>query len=334
MAFRDSPVIDPADAEKTGVLLINLGTPDAPTTKAVRKYLGQFLWDPRVVEIPRPLWWLILNGIILRTRPAKSARNYQSVWTEQGSPLLVYSFQQRDGLRQALGIPVEIAMRYGNPTITSAVNALVDQGVRRILALPLYPQYSATTTASAFEALAADFSQRRWLPELRFINQYHDFAPYISACADAIRDHWQQHGQADKLVLSFHGVPKFHSERGDPYFLQCQRTSQLIAENLGLAAGNVITTFQSRFGKAEWLQPYTDKTLQSLPAQGVRSVAVFCPGFSADCLETLEEIAVENRQYFLAAGGETFHYIPALNAASAHIDALAALIERHLQGWA
>jgi len=335
MLFKDSPVIPPDRKEKTGVLLINLGTPQAPTPKSVRAYLSQFLWDRRVVEIPRPLWWLLLNGIVLRTRPAKSARNYQSVWTEQGSPLLVYSRQQRDALSSALNsqIPVEIGMRYGSPSITSAIDALVDQDVRRILVLPLYPQYSSSTTASAFEAVASDFCQRRWLPELRFVGQYHDFAPYIAACADAIREHWQQHGQTDRLVLSYHGVPRFHSDRGDPYYSQCLSTSRLIAENLGLERHIVITTFQSRFGKAEWLQPYTDKTLQNLPAEGVKSVSVFCPGFSADCLETLEEINVENRHYFLAAGGQTFHYIPALNAAASHIQALKALIERNLQGW-
>lgn len=335
MTFKGSSAFTHRQPDRTGILLVNLGTPDAPTPGALRKYLGQFLWDPRVVEIPRPLWWLILHGIILRTRPAKSAKNYRAIWTEQGSPLLVHSLQQRDKLRDFLGpdVLVEAGMRYGNPSIHSALDALCEQGARRILVLPLYPQYCGATTASTFDALAADFRTRRWLPELRFITHYHDFDPYIDACCQAIREHWQSHGRAEKLVLSYHGVPKFYLDKGDPYFCECQKTSRLIAENLGLDENQVITTFQSRFGKAEWLQPYTDKTLQGLPSQGVKSVQVFCPGFAADCLETLEEIAVENRGYFLAAGGERFDYIPALNGNDAHIDALRQLIAQHLQGW-
>jgi len=335
MGFKGLTSFSHQQEDKIGILLVNLGTPDAPTAKALRKYLGEFLWDPRVVEIPRPLWWLILHGIILRIRPAKSAKNYAEVWTDQGSPLLTHSLAQRDHLQQQLGASfvVEIGMRYGNPSIASAIDKLCERGARKVLALPLYPQYCGATTASTFDAIAKDFKGRRWLPEFRFISHYHDFTPYIQACCDAIRAHWNSHGKAEKLVLSYHGVPRFYLDKGDPYFCECQKTSRLIAENLGLNRDDYVTTFQSRFGKAEWLQPYTDKTLQNLPATGTRSVDVFCPGFSADCLETLEEIAVENKGYFLTAGGEHFHYIAALNTNEAHINALKTLITEHTQGW-
>ncbi len=335
MHYKSPDSFTHSQPDRTGVLLVNLGTPDAPTPAALRRYLAEFLWDPRVVEVPRPLWWLILHGVILRIRPRRSAAAYAGIWTERGSPLLEYSLQQRDRLRESLGeeAAIELGMRYGNPSLSSALDRLCEQGVRNLLVLPLYPQYSGATTASTFDALAADFRGRRWLPELRFITHYHDFDPYIRACCEAIRQYWHQHGEPQRLLLSYHGVPRRYLDNGDPYFCECHKTSRLIAEQLGWPPEKVITCFQSRFGREEWLRPYTDETLKSLPSQDVRDVQVFCPGFSADCLETLEEIAVENRHYFLDAGGERYGYIPALNAEEAHIDALTTLVRNHLQGW-
>lgn len=325
--------------ERVGVLITNLGTPAAPTPGALRRYLAQFLADPRVVEVPRLLWWLILHGIILRIRPRRSARAYASVWQPQGSPLLLHTVAQRDGLRELLApqwgddLLVEYAMRYGEPALADAIDRMQQQGVRRLLVLPLYPQYCAATTASTFDALAADFTRRRWLPALRFVNQYHDFEPYIEALATQIEAHWAQHGQADMLLFSYHGVPLRYLTNGDPYHCQCHATSRRLAARLGLPDSQFRTTFQSRFGREQWLTPYTDEMLKVLPAEDIKRVQVFCPGFAADCLETLEEIAVENRDYFLAAGGEQFEYIAAVNATSAHLDALAQLIERELSGW-
>lgn len=326
-------------ADRTGLLITNLGTPDAPEPAALRRYLKEFLWDPRVVEIPRLVWWFILHGIILTIRPKRSAAAYRTIWTERGSPLHYHTQDQCQALRERLtqdfgdDIRVAFAMRYGNPSIASAVQELQDQGVRKLLVLPLYPQYSGATTASTFDAIARDFRQRRWLPELRMINHYPDFDPYIDALAQHIRQHQAEHGHADKLVLSYHGVPRRYLLLGDPYFCECHKTSRLLAEKLGLNDRDYITTFQSRFGKAEWLKPYTDQTLTQLARDGVRSVQVICPGFAADCLETLEEIAVENRDYFLQAGGHSYQYIPALNASASHLDALEALVRQHLQGW-
>lgn len=324
---------------KLGVLITNLGTPEAPTTPALRRYLAEFLSDPRVVEIPRLLWWLILHGIILRIRPKRSAHAYRSVWTDQGSPLLVHTQAQCEALRQRLqqqwgdGIEVAYAMRYGSPSIHSVLTQLHQAGVRQLLVLPLYPQYSGSTSGSTFDAVAQDFLQRRWLPDLRFISHYPDFPPYIEAMASRIRQHWEQAGRADRLILSFHGVPVRYLKNGDPYHCECHKTARLLATSLGLDETEYLVTFQSRFGREPWLQPYTDETLKALPGKGVRSVQVFCPGFSADCLETLEEIGVENRGYFLNAGGERYEYISALNAIPEHIDALARLIEANLAGW-
>jgi len=323
----------------TGVLVTNLGTPDEPTPGALRRYLKEFLWDPRVVEIPRPLWWCILNGIILNIRPRRSAAAYRKIWTEQGAPLLLHTQALTAGLRERLqahagdGLMVECAMRYGNPSIASVIERMQQAGVTRLLVLPLYPQYSGATTASTFDAIAEDFRTRRWLPELRMINHYHDFPAYIEALATSVEAHWKKHGRADRLLFSYHGVPRRYLDQGDPYFCECHKTSRLLAERLGLEPDSWMTTFQSRFGREEWLRPYTDETLKALPAQGVASVQVLCPGFSADCLETLEEIGQENREYFLAAGGERYEYIPALNAQPAHLDALEKLIVQHLQGW-
>lgn len=319
---------------KTGVLLINLGTPDAPTPQALRRYLAEFLWDRRVVDLPRPLWWLILHGIILRTRPAKSAAAYQSVWSDEGSPLLVISQQQKAKLQELLEekaagrYHVVLGMRYGNPSIASAVQELRDKDVEELMVLPLYPQNSCSTTGSSFDALAAAMQQHRFVPPQCFIADYHDHPLYIRALADSVREAWQQYPQPEKLVISFHGTPRRFRDEGDLYFEQCQSTARLLAGELGLSDEQWLLSFQSRFGKEEWLKPYTDLTLQELPGLGVKSVDVICPGFSADCLETLEEIAEENRDYFLDAGGKLFNYIPALNALPGHIELLAALVDK------
>lgn len=339
MRYQDSRHFTHTETDRVGVLITNLGTPDEPTTPALRRYLREFLWDPRVVEAPRPLWWLILNGIILTTRPKRSAAAYRTVWTEKGSPLLLHTRRQAEALTQALAtaghqnLVVDFAMRYGNPSISSVVQRMMEQGVRRLLVLPLYPQYSASTTASTFDALSRDFRRRRWLPELRFITHYHDYPPFIAALVASIQEHWAEHGRADRLILSYHGVPLSYLHEGDPYFCECHKTTRLVAEALGLQPNEYLTTFQSRFGSEEWLQPYTDDTMKGLPGQGVKSVQVVCPGFSADCLETIEEIGQENRDYFLQAGGERYEYIPALNQRADHIAALAQLISQNLTGW-
>jgi len=333
MSFRhDSP-------DCLGVLLVNLGTPDSPSTRDVRRYLKEFLWDPRVVEVPRPIWWLALNLVILNTRPRRSAKAYQKVWTDEGSPLMVISQRQHAALQasldQALPGPVKVAlaMRYGNPSIKQGLAELRDAGARRVLVLPLYPQYSATTTASIFDAVSSELQGWRWLPELRFINHYHDDPAYITALADTVREHWASNGQAEKLVMSFHGIPREYFEAGDPYFCECQKTGRLLAEALALSDDQWQLTFQSRLGPKEWLRPYTDQTLEELAKGGTSSVDVLCPGFSADCLETLEEIAMENREVFLSAGGEQYRYIPCLNDRPDHIAQLTRLVERHVQGW-
>lgn len=325
--------------EKIGVLLTNLGTPDAPTPSALRRYLAEFLSDPRVVEVPRLLWWLILHGVILRIRPKRSAKAYAGVWQPEGSPLLIHTAAQAEGVRKKLqekygnNVVVGFAMRYGNPNISNVVNEMLEQGARKLLVLPLYPQYSASTSASTFDAIAKDFTKRRWLPDFRFISHYPDYPPYIEAMAEHIRAHWGRNGRSQKLILSYHGIPLKYLTKGDPYHCECHKTSRLLAEKLGLSKDDYMTTFQSRFGREEWLQPYTDETLKALPQQGVKSVDVFCPGFAADCLETVEEIDEENREYFLTAGGEAFSYIPALNASGSHIRALCELIDENLHGW-
>ena len=339
MKFKGSANFTHDQNDKIGVLIINLGTPDAPTPAALRKYLGEFLADHRVVEIPRLIWWLILNLVILRIRPKKSAEAYKSVWTDSGSPLMVHTKNQSLALQQSLqsqgmdNLVVDFAMRYGHPSIADRIESLLSQGVKKLLVLPLYPQYSATTTASTFDAISTDFAQRRWLPDFRFISHYHDHPAYIQAMASRIRSHWDSNGLPDKLVLSFHGIPKRNLLEGDPYFCECHKTRRLLVEALGVDQDFVLTTFQSRFGKQEWLKPYTDQTLQGLPALGVKSLQVFCPGFSADCLETIEEIAVENRDYFIQAGGEKYEYISALNDLPEHIEALTQVIKENLQGW-
>ena len=339
MAASPSPPYRHGEPSPVGVLLANLGTPDAPTPAALRRYLAEFLGDPRVVEIPRILWWPILHGVILRTRPAKSARKYTSVWTPDGSPLAVWTDRQAKLLQGYLGergcaVKVKPAMRYGNPSIASALDAFAVEGIRRILVLPAYPQYSGATTASTFDAVAAWAGRARWVPEFRFIQHYHDDRAHIAALAASVRTHWQREGtRGDVLLMSFHGMPERTLKLGDPYHCQCQKTARLLAEALGLAPSQWRISFQSRFGRAKWLGPATDATLRELAAAGTRRVDVVCPGFAADCLETLEEIAQEGRETFLHAGGEAFSYIPCLNDDAAGMAALAELAKRHLGGW-
>lgn len=327
------------EAVKTGILLVNLGTPDSPTSGALRRYLAEFLSDPRVVEVPRWLWWPVLHGFILRVRPRRSARAYQAIWTREGSPLLVNSSKQLQEIAAVLqdnhgdSLVCALGMRYGNPSLAQALQDLHVAGIGRLLVLPLYPQYSATTTGSTFDAVGSILQRWRRIPAVQFIDAYHNFEPYIEAMAAQIRRHFAEQGRPQKLILSFHGIPAEYADKGDPYPVQCRDTAQQLAQSLQLGESEWQLVFQSRFGPREWLQPYADITLQSLPQQGVKHVAVFCPGFAADCLETLEEMAIVNRKLFLSAGGEQFDYIPALNAEPEHIGALTALIEQRLRGW-
>jgi ferrochelatase len=326
------------EAPAVGVLLANLGTPDAPDTPALRRYLREFLWDPRVVEQPRWSWWLILNLFILPRRPKMSAELYRKVWTPEGSPLLLISRRQAAALdailKREVGTPVHVAlgMRYGNPSIRGALRELAENGCRRILVLPLYPQYAAATSGSTFDAVAAELTRWRWVPELRVIQHYHDEPGYIRALAAAVRETWAE-SMPDKLLFSFHGIPQRYFDAGDPYFCQCQKTARLVAEDLGIPREAYEVSFQSLFGKEEWIKPYTDRTIQGMAKTGIRSLDVMCPGFSADCLETLEEIDGLNREGFLHAGGQRYRYIPALNDRPDHVRFLADLVLRNLRGW-
>ena len=338
MSFRNEPAYHHGQAERTAVVLVNLGTPDEPTATALRRYLAEFLSDPRVVEIPRLVWWPILNGIILRTRPARSAAKYASVWMPEGSPLGVWTQRQAQALDAALkkaghDILVRHAMRYGSPSVASVLNGLRAEGATRVLVLPLYPQYAAATTASVGDAVMRWALQARRVPELRFVGEYHADTGYIAALAERLQAHWAEHGRAERLVLSFHGVPERSLLLGDPYHCQCHVTARLLAQMVGLPREQLHVTFQSRFGKAKWLEPYTEPTLRELAAQGVKSVDVMCPGFVADCLETLEEIAQEAHEAFIEAGGQRFAYVPCVNDTPRFIDALAEIALQHLQGW-
>ena len=338
MRMRPEPPYRHGTAPTTGVLLCNLGTPDEPTAPALRRYLAEFLSDPRVVEIPKVLWWLILHGIILRVRPAKSAAKYASIWTPEGSPLRVWTLRQAAALATRLNarghrVSVLPGMRYGHPAIADALDRLKAEGATRILVLPLYPQYSGPTTASVGDAVHAWSRRTRNVPELRFVQRYGDDAGYIAALGERLADHWQRHGRPERLVLSFHGVPRRTLEFGDPYHCECRKTARLLAQHLDLPPGFMEVTFQSRFGRAAWLEPYTEPRLIALATQGVRRVDVFCPGFTADCLETLEEIGQEARDAFLRAGGTTFHHVACLNDQPRWLDALTDLAECHMQGW-
>ena len=317
-------------AQKVGILLVNLGSPKSPGTGDVRRFLREFLSDPRVVNLPRFLWWLILNLFILPFRPRKSAHAYRSIWTEQGSPLIVFSRKLAEKLQASYGNEnrlIECAMRYGQPALSERLQYLKSRAVDEIVILPLYPQYSSTTTASIFDVVAKEFIDWRHLPSLRFISDYYRQPAYIKAVAASVRQHWQAQGQAELLLMSFHGLPAKLTELGDPYFNHCQTTAALIAAELGLQQLQWQLVFQSRFGKAKWLQPYCIEVLQDLPKQGVKQIDVICPGFAVDCLETLEEIAITNKTIFMEAGGEAYRYIPALNDSDAHVEAMIDLIK-------
>ena len=325
-------------AASTGILVVNLGTPQAPTTAALRRYLAEFLSDPRVVEIPRPLWWLILHLLVLPLRPRKSAKSYQKIWLAEGSPLLVHCERLCLKVQHSLqdkhpNLILKLAMRYGTPSIKEALDEMRKNSLQRLLILPLFPQYSSTTTASVFDNVARILSHWRWQPEVRYINHYHKHPLYISAAAEQIRKFRNQHGRGDILVFSFHGLPKRNLLQGDPYHCQCYTTARLIAKALALNEHEYKLCFQSRFGPAEWLQPYTEQTLCKLAEQGLRSVDVFCPGFAVDCLETLEEIAIRANDVFKQAGGSQLHYIPALNDSRAHSECITDLISKNIAGW-
>lgn len=341
--YLGEPDYPHGNPERAGILLVNLGTPDDPRPPAVRKFLAEFLWDPRVVEAPRWLWWLALHGVILRTRPAKSSHAYQQIWTTAGSPLLHHSRELAtrlqvalDGRRSAMGmepaIRVTLGMTYGSPSIPSALADLRGAGVRRLLVLPLYPQYSATTTASVFDRVTRELQRWRWLPELRFVNGYHDDPGYIAAIAASVTQHWQKHGR-QHLLFSFHGVPQRYLLAGDPYHCQCLKTARLVSEQLKLDAAAWSVGFQSQVGREEWLRPYTEQLLREYAVGKQRDLTVICPGFAADCLETLEEIQIRNRELFLGQGGNSYHYIPAFNASPEHVALLADLVQRHIHGW-
>jgi ferrochelatase len=343
MAYQTEPTFTHGTPSATGILLVNLGTPDEPAAPAVRRYLKEFLSDTRVVEIPKAIWWLILNGIILNTRPKKTAKKYAGIWMKEGSPLRVYTARQAQMLRGYLGeiikspLRVEYAMRYGNPSIESGIDKLKSANCENILILPLYPQYASSTTGATFDQLARVLMQKRNVPGIRMIRSYHDHPAYIKAVAQNVKAEWMKIGRpnfaTDKLLMTFHGLPKFHLDKGDPYHCQCHKTARLIADELGLSKDQFIVTFQSRFGRAEWLQPYTDKTLEALGKKGTRRIDVICPGFGADCLETLEEIADEGRTAFLNAGGSEFQYIPVANDTQAFVSALTEIAREHLVGW-
>jgi ferrochelatase len=333
---QTTPLFEHEIPVSTGVLVVNLGTPKAPTTAAVRHFLRQFLSDPRVVEFPRLIWWFILNLVVLVIRPAHSARAYRKIWTERGSPLLVHSEAIANKLRERLiadaraAEHLELAMTYGDPSIRAAIDKLVAKGVRRIITLPLYPQYSHTTTAAVSDAVERELGRLDDAPEVLLINNYHDAPGYIAALAASIRDDWTKNGRGDKLLMSFHGIPKKMVRNGDPYYDQCQQTARLLADELSLSDADWQLSFQSRVGREAWLEPYTEETVRALGEQKLSRIDVVCPGFSTDCLETLEEIAMQNRDFFTAAGGEAFHYIPALNAREDLVRFLADLIAQHL----
>jgi len=339
MPFRKEPPFTHGTVPGNAIVLVNLGTPDEPSRKAVRRYLKQFLSDPRVVEIPSLVWWFILRLFILPFRSGKSAAKYRTIWTKEGSPLKVFTAKQATLLGKQLAerehenVKVVMAMRYGSPSLPEVLDQLKSEHVERIVVLPAYPQYSGTTTASVWDAVYAHFARVRNIPELRLVKHYHDHEGYIEALRERVETYWENHGRGQKLVMSFHGIPKRTLLLGDPYFCECHKTARLLAVALGMGADEYVVTFQSRFGKAEWLQPYTAPTVQELARQGLARIDVICPGFTSDCLETLEEINMEVRHDFESAGGKEFHYIPCLNDSPAWITGLAEIAEQHLIGW-
>lgn len=340
MKYRGSPSFDHARPERIGVLLVNSGTPDSPSTRDVRRFLGRLLGDPRVVELPRALWLPLLHGIILRTRPFRSARKYRRIWGPGGSPLLQHCGLLRDSLIHELNqrtlapIAVELGMLYASPGVDEGLARLRDAGARRILVLPLFPQYSGVSTGAVYDQVHAELRRWRWVPELRFVAEYPDHPAYIEALRHSVASHWAARGRTAHLLMSFHGIPDRYFREGDPYYCKCQRTARLLADELNLGDGDWSVSFQSRYGPGKWLRPYTDAVIEGMPARGMKSLTVVCPGFAADCLETLEEIGIENRERFMAAGGTRFEYVPALNASPLHTRAIADLVTQHVQGWA
>ncbi len=316
--------------QKIGVLICNLGTPESYQTKDVRKFLRQFLSDGRVIEIPKIIWWFILNGIILTLRPSKSAKLYKSVWTKEGSPLLVFSKKLIEKLKLVTNddCEVELAMRYGNPNMEEALLSLKNKNCRKLIVLPMFPQYSGTTTGSIFDEVTRILSKWRWVPSLNFINSYHDNDYYINALADSISTYLQKN-TPQKIIFTYHGIPKRNFDLGDPYQCYCQKTTRLVAEKLNLKEDEYMTTFQSRFGPAEWLKPYTSDTMEELPKKGIKNILVVAPAFSVDCLETIEEIDEENKEIFLNSGGQNFTYVPCLNDSDGHVNFLKQLIDKH-----
>mgnify|MGYP000106031416 CR=1 FL=1 len=324
--------------ENLGVLITNLGTPDKPETKELRRYLKEFLSDPRVIEVPKFIWQIILRFIILNLRPQKSAKLYKSIWKKKGGPLLVMLEKQRRGIKKILrnklkNVKIEIGMRYGNPNVKLGLEKLRKQRCRRILVLPLYPQYCAATTGSTFDKVTEVLRRWRWIPEIRFVNNYFEESMYIECLVKSIKESWKKDGKTQKLIFSYHGVPKKYLLKGDPYYCFCQKTTRLVAERMKLKKRDYITTFQSRFGPGEWLQPYTDKTLEELPKKGIKKIHILSPGFSSDCLETLEELEVQNKENFLSSGGERYNYIKCLNDDPQHLKMLGFLILNHIKGW-
>ncbi|MXS80788.1 ferrochelatase [Nitrosomonas eutropha] len=333
------PAYQHGSIDRVGVLLINLGTPDAPNAKSLRTYLRQFLSEPRIVEFPRWLWWLILNGIILNIRPGKSAKKYAQIWTPEGSPLKIHTERQTELVaallkKQLNSVPiVEYAMIVGNPSIAERLQRMREQGCSRILVLSLFPQYAASSAGCALDSVFTELGKMRNIPDIRTVKHYHDDPGYIAALAQNVRDYWEKHGRPDKLVISFHGVPRKTLEMGDPYHCECQKTGRLLAEALELTNDQYQVCFQSRFGFSQWLSPYTSEVLKELGKQETGRVDVVCPGFVSDCLETLEEIAMEGKTTFTEAGGGEFHYIPSLNEHPEWIKAMRDMIQAHLTGW-
>ena len=324
--------------EKIGVLITNLGTPDAPNKKELKIYLNQFLSDPRVIELPKILWQIILKLVILQIRPSKSAEAYKQIWTDKGSPLLDIANRQLNKIQSSFSsknenIVFEVGMRYGNPSIPDALLKLQKKQVRRLLVLPMYPQYCAATTGSTFDEVTNVLQKWRWIPEMRFINQYFEEKNYIEALSNSIKSFWKKTSKPQKIIFSYHGIPKRYLTNGDPYHCFCLKTTRLVKEYMGLSDDEIMTTFQSRFGREEWLKPYTSETLKELPKQGIKNIHIISPGFSSDCLETLEELEEENKEYFMESGGENYHYIPCLNDHNDHIDVFVNLIKKHTQGW-
>ena len=324
--------------EKIGVLITNLGTPDAPNRKELKVYLNQFLSDPRVIELPKILWQILLKLVILQVRPSKSAEAYKQIWTDNGSPLLDIANRQLSKIQSSFSsksenIVFEVGMRYGNPSIPNALLKLQNKQVRRLLVLPMYPQYCAATTGSTFDEVTNVLQKWRWIPEMRFINQYFEEKNYIEALSNSINTFWKNNQKPQKIIFSYHGIPKRYLTNGDPYHCFCLKTTRLVKERMGLSDDEIMTTFQSRFGREEWLKPYTSETLKELPKQGIKNIHIISPGFSSDCLETLEELEEENKEYFMESGGESYNYIPCLNDNADHIDVFVNLIKKHIQGW-